>query len=85
MYIEKFIILVKDLIGDNEEIFSVDFIKEVIVIRTLEHPNIVKFFGACEHGINIRRYLVTEWIELGSIDKYLRKAMDVTPLDLVLM
>ena len=49
----------------------VGFLKEVGVISNLRHPNIVLYMGVCWKKISY--YLITEYLEEGSLFDHLHK------------
>jgi hypothetical protein len=59
-------VAIKKLKVDDDEMFH----KEVGFLVTLRHPNIVLFIGVCGNGDY--QLIVTEYLENGSLDKFLR-------------
>jgi len=59
-----------------------DFVKEVEVISSLRHPNVILYMGACIHE---KKYLmITEYLEKGSLFDHLHKEHSKIPEEYVL-
>lgn len=48
-----------------------DVKQEVTILRRLNHPNIVRFFGVSRGGVPLRYSLVTEWCSYGGLNHVL--------------
>jgi len=60
-------------IRDASTLIELD--KEANILRTLDHPNVVHFFGVC--NMNDQLFLVTEFMDEGSLDQFLTKKKDL--------
>jgi serine/threonine-protein kinase len=59
-----------DFLGDNSEVIE-RFRREVVALRRLNHPNIVKLLGTAREGKNY--YIIMEYLSGGSLADYLKK------------
>lgn len=64
--------------SDKMEVLRSFFEREIEILATIRHPNVVNFIGACHTPPNV--CLVTEFCARGSLDMLLHKSN--TPLDL---
>ena len=60
------------LSGDEEDIQHEmeEFEREVSLLSSVRHPNVVSFFGICQQS-STRQYMVVEYLEGGSLDSAL--------------
>ncbi|NP_001232923.1 tropomyosin-related kinase precursor [Aplysia californica] len=63
-------VAVKTLKGDCNELVRADFEREAEMLATLQHRNIVTFYGVCTEGE--QWMMVFEFMEHGDLNKYLR-------------
>lgn len=64
--------------GASRAAFQQFFEREIAILASIRHPNVVNFIGACHRSR--QRCLVTEYCARGSLDKLLHKSG--APLDL---
>ncbi len=58
--------------GSSHAAFKQFFEREIAILASIRHPNVVNFIGACHRASN--RCLVTEYCARGSLDKLLHKS-----------
>lgn len=58
-----------------------EFVNELTLLKSLRHPNCVFWYGIYQEGNE--RYICTEFLPLGSLDKFLRKTPTLSVHDLL--
>ena len=59
------------------------FCREVIIWKTLHHPNVLPLLGVTMTIAENRFAMVSEWIENGNINQFLKAHPDVDRVELV--
>ena len=78
------IVALKKVRFDNFEPESVRFMaREILILRRLDHPNIVKLEGLITSRLSCSIYLVFEYMEHDNIKEYLRSGKDIGRRELV--
>ncbi|KIO26907.1 hypothetical protein M407DRAFT_47100, partial [Tulasnella calospora MUT 4182] len=59
------------------------FFRQVVIWRTLKHPNVLKFYGWCK--LDGKIYLVTPWLQAGNIKHFCRsqKLSNIQTLNMI--
>ena len=62
-----------------------DFIREAKKMHAISHPQLVQFLGVCTEPPEAETYIITEFMEKGSLNKYLKtpEGKILTQLDLL--
>jgi serine/threonine protein kinase len=67
-------IAIKTLLSSASSIQRIDFLKEAIIMNQFNHKHIIHLLGVCFHNDFQPQFLVSELMEQGDLQNYLRRS-----------